>query len=339
MTSRSELVGILFVILSATMITVSDAFGKEMSALLPIAVIAWMRYAAATVIMAPAAVALRGWRILPTRRLGLHAARTMCLVFGIYFYLNALSQVTFVSAISAFMIYPILGAGLGVLVLGERMTERKLGALLAGVVGALIVLRPVGGFEPGVLYAFGAGVSVSVFLILSRMLSTSEDPVRLLMLQYVLGAVMLAPLAIYWWETPPLALAPAIFAMALASVVAHTAMYLGLARADTTTLAPFFYFELVAAAVIGLAWFGEWPDALSWLGAAVIACAGLILALAPASEAADAAEAPPTRLGAAAPGEGGGEEEEGYGAGQGEERVSDEPLRAGLDPPRSAPEL
>lgn len=307
MKAQNELIGILLVILSATVITISDAFGKALSAALPIVVIAWLRYTLAAAMMLPIAIGLRGWRVFPTQRLGLHLARTACLVCGIACYLTALAQIPFLTAISAFMIYPILGAALGVLVLGERMTERKFGALLAGVLGALIVLRPSGAIEPGILYAFAAGVSVAVFLLISRMLSSSEDPVRVLTMQYCLGCVLLAPLAVWAWETPSLSLAPALIGMAFASVVAHTAMYLGLERADTTTLAPFFYFELVAAAVIGLVWFGEWPDAVVWLGAAVISSAGVLLAVAPAEKRAEAgladggAEAPPTRLGAVAP--------------------------------------
>lgn len=313
MRARSDLIGIFLVIVTTTVITVSDAIAKELSAVLPVAVIAWLRYAVSSAMMLPVAVALRGHRVFPTQRLGLHIGRTACLVFGIAAYLQALAHVPFVAAISAFMVYPILGAALGVLFLGERLTLRKILALVTGVIGALIVLRPSSEAEIGILFAFAAGVAVAFFLLLSRMLSTSEDPVRLLNLQYFLGAVMLAPFAAAWWETPDLSLAPAIVAMALASVIAHAAMYLALARAETSTLAPFFYFELVAAAVIGLVWFGEWPDEVVWLGAAVIAGSGIALALAPPDAAAGAPddadaippEVAPSRLGGAAPAGGG----------------------------------
>ena len=45
--------------------------------------------------------------------------------------------------------------------------------------------------------------------------------------------------------------------------------------APASVLAPLGYAEMIMAVAVGYLWFGDFPDAMTWLGIAIIASAGL----------------------------------------------------------------
>ena len=65
--------------------------------------------------------------------------------------------------------------------------------------------------------------------------------------------------------------------VALTATCAHWLVYLGTTRAGAASVAPMMYVQLLVASVIGWAWFGDHPDALTLLGAGIIVAAGLYL--------------------------------------------------------------
>ena len=48
-------------------------------------------------------------------------------------------------------------------------------------------------------------------------------------------------------------------------------------RASASILAPFQYLEIISATLLGLLIFGDFPDAMTWLGIAVIVGSGLFV--------------------------------------------------------------
>jgi drug/metabolite transporter (DMT)-like permease len=61
----------------------------------------------------------------------------------------------------------------------------------------------------------------------------------------------------------------------VASAVAHMLMTVALRFAPSATLAPLNYLEIVVSVVLGFLVFGDWPNALTWTGIAVIVGSGL----------------------------------------------------------------
>jgi drug/metabolite transporter (DMT)-like permease len=63
------------------------------------------------------------------------------------------------------------------------------------------------------------------------------------------------------------------------TALAHLLFIRAFASTPATLLAPLTYLEIVGATAVGYVAFGEFPDALTWLGAAVIVASGLTVSL------------------------------------------------------------
>jgi drug/metabolite transporter (DMT)-like permease len=239
--------------------------------------IAWARYAVASLVVLPFAVCLHGARIFPRERLGSHFLRTAFLVLAMTLFYLSMVRVPLATTFSAYFVGPIIAAALSVALLGERMTRRKRLGLALGFAGSLVILQPGGTLEPGVLYAFGAGVSYAFYLVATRHAAMHSDPVKTLLFQCVVGTILMTPQAWLAWSIPTPAELPLFVLLGLGSAACHMLVILAFRRADATTLAPLVYLELIGGALIGYLAFAEVPGVPTIVGAACIVAGGLVL--------------------------------------------------------------
>ena len=131
-------------------------------------------------------------------------------------------------------------------------------------VGAAILLRPEAGLEPGCLFALLGGALLGTYLAATRGARTRTDALSTLAVQSLLGAALLAPFALAGGLPAP---TPGLLVGALAlgaiSAACHFLTVAAYQRADAAVLAPFLYFNLLAAMAVGFLWFGE---TLGWTG-------------------------------------------------------------------------
>lgn len=254
-----------------------DGFAKALSAEYSPLFISWARYMVAGLIVVPLAASRHGWAILPTSRRGAHLLRTLFLVGSMTLYFLAIARIPLATAISAFFVGPIVAVVLSVLVLKERLTIWKLLSLALGFGGALVILRPGGEIEAGLLMAFGSGLCFAFYMIATRQASQGSGPLQTLAFQCVIGALLLTPQAIWAWSLP--AADDLLFFAALGafSAFSHVLSIGAFRLADASTLAPLVYLELIGSATIGFVAFGEVPGWSTLLGAALIVAGGLVL--------------------------------------------------------------
>jgi drug/metabolite transporter (DMT)-like permease len=239
--------------------------------------IAWARYAVASLVVLPFAIRLHGTDVFPRERLGSHFLRTAFLVLAMTLFYLSMVRVPLATTFSAYFVGPIIAAALSVAVLGERMTRRKGMSLALGFAGSLVILQPGGTLEPGVLYAFGAGVSYALYLVATRHAAMHSDPVKTLLFQCVIGTLLMTPQAWLTWSVPTAAELPLFVLLGLGSAACHMLVILAFRRADATTLAPLVYLELIGGALIGYLIFAEVPGVPTIVGAACIVAGGLVL--------------------------------------------------------------
>lgn len=254
-----------------------DGFAKYLSADYSPLFISWGRYAVACCIVLPLAFLRCGWRILPAERLGAHALRTALLVASMTLYFLAIARIPLATAISAFFVGPIVAVVLSVLVLKERLTRWKILSLVLGFAGALVILRPGGAIEFGLILAFGSGLCFSLYMIATRYASRGSDPVRTLAFQCLFGTLLLAPQAILTWRTPGAGDLGFFLGLGVFSAASHMLSIAAFRLADASTLAPLVYLELLGAAAIGYAAFQEVPGPTTLIGAGLIVAGGLVL--------------------------------------------------------------
>jgi drug/metabolite transporter (DMT)-like permease len=275
--ARGSTLGIVLMALAMLSIPPVDGLAKYLSADYSPLFISWARYAAACAIVLPIAVAMRGRRIFPTERLLSHMLRTIFLVASMTLYFLAIARIPLATAVSVYFVAPIIAVLLSVIVLKERMTAVKALSLALGFLGSMVILRPGGSIDPGMLLALGSGVSFAFYVIATRHASRESDPIRTLAFQCVVGALLLTPQAVFTWSPPAWDHLAFFVGLGLFSAVSNMLSIAAFRLAAASTLAPLVYLELIGATVIGYFAFGEIPGPFTILGAALIVAAGLIL--------------------------------------------------------------
>lgn len=258
-------------------IPIVDGLAKYLSVGYSPLFISWARYAVATAIVLPLAAAVHGSRVFPEERRAAHIWRTVFLIAAMTLYFLAVARIPLATAVSASFVSPIIAMALSVILLGERMTIRKGLSLALGVLGSMVILRPGGSTDSGLLLAFGAGVLFAFYMIATRQAARDSDPIKTLAFQCAAGMLLLTPQAAIAWSMP--ARNDLLFFAGLGafSALSHMMSIVAFRFADASTLAPLVYVELVGASLLGYLAFNEIPGGSTLVGAACIVLAGLIL--------------------------------------------------------------
>ena len=277
---RDVLRALPLMLLAMTLIPAGDTAGKLLGAagVAPVFT-AWSRFALGALMVLPFVLHLSPLRLLRDWRVWL---RGLLLAGGILSILTALRTEPIANVFGAFFVGPILAYGLSAWLLREGFSRARMVLLGIGFLGVLLVVKPGFGMTPGLGFAVLAGVFYGAFLTASRWLSEIARPGVLLFSQLAVGAVALAPFGL---AALPV-LAPTISALtlgsALGSMLGNLCLILALRMAPASQLAPFVYTQLIAATALGWAVFGALPDALTFVGLAVLLISGLAsLALRP----------------------------------------------------------
>ena len=186
---------------------------------------------------------------------------------------------------------PLIITVLSIPMLGEVVRLRRWLAVLAGLAGVVVVLRPVGGDAAlglGHAAALGAACLGAFASVVVRKIGRDERPVVLLLYPLVANFVVMGaamPLVYRPVPLPDLGLLAAVAALSLAA----TMLLIGAYRAAPAgVVAPMQYSQIVWATLFGALFFDEVPDGLTVLGAGIIIGSGLYILLREASPGASA---------------------------------------------------
>jgi len=269
--------GIALMSLAMLIIPVADGFGKALSAHYSPLYVSWARYVVASAIIVPIGLMTVGWRIFPRERLGSHLLRTLFLMASMTLFFVSISMIALPVATASYFVAPFIAAVLAIFVLKEKLNTVKIVALVLGSVGAITILRPTGALDTGVLLAMGAGGFFALYMIATRVASATSHPVRTLIFQCVVGALVLTPQALWKWSLPAIEHWPYFLGLGVVSIISHFLSIAAFRYAQASTLAPLVYLELVSSAAIGFFIFGDMPSTHVWIGAAIIVVGGLVL--------------------------------------------------------------
>lgn len=256
-----------------------DMFIKLLSGAIPIGQILFMLGASGAVVFGTVAWA-KGQalfsadlasRAMVIRNIG-EVIGTIGFVLG--FVLASLSTAS--AILQATPLVVTLGAAL---FLGAQVGWRRWLAILAGLCGVMLIVRPgMAGFEPASLWAV-----VGVLGLATRDLATRAASVRISGFQMSAWAFgLMAPTGLgMMWVMGSTAVVPSGADLAflggalLVGVVAYYMVVAAMRVGEIPVVTPFRYTRMVFALIVALSVFGERPDALTYLGAAIIIAAGL----------------------------------------------------------------
>ena len=278
-TRPAVLAGAALMLGAMALLAVSDGFAKELGRRCPVWEVVWARYAFNLVVVAPALLSRhRLAELWPAQPL-LQLARGAVLLVSTALYFGALALMPLADTLALTFNAPLVVAALAPWLLGERVGWRAYAAVAVGFAGTLLVAKPGSGvLDAGAPLALAAGASYGLFLIATRRLA-GAPPLVTLTWTAAVGALATSALLPFVWQ-PPGAIDLALMAgLGAGTALAHLLFLRAFASAPATLLAPLTYLEIVGAAAVGYVAFGEFPDALTWLGAAVIVASGLVVSL------------------------------------------------------------
>ena len=219
-----------------------------------------------------AACIVRGdWTILRSAQPKLQLARHVIHFAGQIAWILALVWLPLALVFAVEFTSPVWGALTAILLLGERLTRWRVLAMLAGLSGVLIIVRPgLIAFDPALLAALFAALAFGVINAMTKKLVTTDQPWGILFWMCTCQALLCLPLALPLWVVPSLADLPWIAGVAITGLSAHYCLARALALADAVVVLPMEFARLPLVAVIGLLAYGEPLDPWIFLGAAVI---------------------------------------------------------------------
>ena len=212
-----------------------------------------------------------GLAAMKTQRLPQHIARNT-IHFGAqlgWFFALTLIPIGQVVAIEFTM--PIWTAILAAMFLGERFTAFKFAAIVLGIVGVVMIVRPATGeINPGQLIALAAAVGFGTSVAMVKSLTRTEQTVTILF--YMLAVQTAGSLlpALYVWQWPSLTIWGWAVVVAFCGTFSHYCMARALLYADASVVVPMDFLRVPLTALMGWLLYSERLDAFTVLGAALI---------------------------------------------------------------------
>ena len=269
---------IIFSLLGWMMLPVMDGFAKYLSADLPVLQITWARYFFTVAFTLPVMFFFYNKQLVWSDKPRLQILRGLILLCANIFFFYAISIIPLAKALTLAFVAPLIVTAFSPMLLGEKVGVRRWTAVIIGFVGSLVVIRP-GFLEINLasLAALGTGVMYGFYLIITRKLSTSDNPLLTLLLTGLVGLVAVSGIMPFIWVNPNLSQWSMMAGIGVFACIGHLFLILSLKYADASKLAPLGYTEIIPNVIIGYYFFGNFPDNWTFLGLAIIVISGIYI--------------------------------------------------------------
>jgi len=243
-------------------------------------------------------VALMGLRpqlrhALNRRRLPLHMLRNGIHFGSQYLWATSLLLLPLGTVFALEFTMPAWTMLMASVALGERMTASRIGAVVLGLAGVLVILRPgIETFDPAALLVLAAALGYSVQMIATKKLTTTESTFAIVfwmnVIQLPLGLLGADPLFAMRLGLHEL---PAVAGLGIAGLSAHYCLSNAFRAGDASLVVPLDFLRIPLIAVVGWWLYGESLDLFVFAGAGLIIF-GLLWNLRSEARTADASRAP-----------------------------------------------
>ena len=269
---------ITFNLLAWVMLPIMDGFAKYLSADLPVLQITWARYFFTVAFTFPIMFFFFKNQLKWSDKPKLQLIRGLILLTANICFFYSISIISLAKALTLAFVAPLIVTAFSPVFLGEKVGVRRWSAVTIGFIGSLVVIRP-GFVEINIasLAALGTGIMYGFYLIITRKLSTSDNPLLTLLLTGVVGAVIISCVMPFVWVKPTLNQWSMMAAIGVFACIGHLFLILSLKYADASKLAPFSYFEIITNIIIGYYFFSDFPDNWTFLGLFIIVLSGIYI--------------------------------------------------------------
>ncbi len=210
--------------------------------------------------------------------------------FAIFSLFLGLKYLPLANNIALFFVEPLILVAISSIFLKEIIKPSQLIAVILGLVGALIIIRPnwsIYGLSS--LFPIISATFFAIYLAYIRKITQNRKTSDILTIQFwigIFGTIWFLPLLIYGdlnnsellrFENPlPIEWVLLIFS-AIISTIVHLLISKAFKISNASNLAPYQYLEIVGGVILGYLFFSEIPDIYTIIGALIIVLSGIYL--------------------------------------------------------------
>lgn len=273
------LLGIVFMCLAGVLFAVMGGCAKLLGQSYSSLQVSWARAFGHIIFLLAAFLPRHGLAVLRTRRPFTQLGRSALLFTSNLSHFFAITFIPLAKAASISLTAPLIVTLLAGPMLGERTTRARIIALLCGFGGVLLVIRPGSSvFHWASLFVVLSATSYAVYQILTRQVASIESPETSALYSSAVGAFGMLLVMPFVWITPDNWLDIGLFcALGILGALGHYCVAYAFGYGPANIISPFQYFQLLSSVTVGYLVFAEVPDAVMWLGAAVIIGSGLFI--------------------------------------------------------------
>lgn len=202
------------------------------------------------------------------------------------------------NAVAIYFTMPFFVAGLAGPILGERVRLHRWLAIIAGFAGVIVMVRPgaTGTLDPATLFALLSAFGYALGQMIGRPISQRVMPVVISTWQNLIYLAAGLGLALLFnsldigpfshpslqflsrgWITPDLRDLAVLTFVGVLAAVAMLFFVNAYRYGEANFVAPFEYSAMIWALAFGFLVFHDFPDPYTWIGAAIVVTAGLLM--------------------------------------------------------------
>lgn len=288
MTRDTTLQGVLLMLAFCALAPLLDVAAKLAAENhVPVGQITTARFLVQAGLMLPVVLILRLSLRLSPKALALTTLRAVFLLLSTYAFVSGLQVMPIADALAIVFIEPFILLLLGRAIFGDHVGPRRIAACAVGFLGALLVIQPsVAAFGLMALWPLATAVLFACYMLVTRAIAAWMHPVAMQFHTSWTGLLFCLPVMILMNGTGHAELDPIwpqgwnwlwLFGVGFWAAASHMCMTYALKFAPSATLAPLHYSEIITAVILGYLIFGDFPNAATWTGIAIIVASGLYI--------------------------------------------------------------
>jgi drug/metabolite transporter (DMT)-like permease len=274
----SNIRGIVWMMLAGLLFAVMTGIVRHLGSDMNPIQTSFIRYAFGILLMIPVFLRLSRSEMRSNNK-KLHFVRGIIHAGGVMLWFLAMSRLPIAEVTALGFLSPIFTTIGAAVYFKETLHARRIGAVLMGFGGTLIILRP--GIEVIDIGAFAQLAAAPLFAIsfmMAKKMTQTEHRSSIVAYMALFVTLALLPPALFVWRTPTMEEIFWLFLMALVATAAHLVMTKAMEEAELTTLQPVHFLQLVWATLIGYFLFAEEPDIWTWIGGGVVVASATYIA-------------------------------------------------------------
>jgi drug/metabolite transporter (DMT)-like permease len=270
--------GIALIVLAALTFASLDTTTKYATHFIPVLMLLWFRYVFQVVTTLALRYPLQKWELLRTRNPRFQVLRGVLLLITTGCSFFGLQYLPVGEFTAMMMLSPLVATALSAWFLKTHVARSRWWLMLGGLLGVLLVVRPGGQvFGWALVFPVGLVTSYSWFNVLTSRLSGDENPYTTHFYTGLVGAVLMSGVMVFGNWQPELLFSywRWFLLVGFLGTFGHLMLIRAYMRASAPVLTPYLYTQIGFATLGGWLVFSHAPDALTWVGIAIIAASGI----------------------------------------------------------------